>query len=212
MPETETLGRKRHATLLKKAKELSILCDAEVAVIAFSGDGKLHEYSSTTVEHTLSRYKKKKVGLVLPSTVESDQPEERRLEMAVAKQEDQKSCDEIVDALKGQEAALRLHKRRRMGKALDELSREELCALEQEQNWALLSVMKKKEELLVGMLQRSEKENENLKRCFEERMREKPYFLQFPGNRTVFGTSSKAVSLSNCPAQDLDTSLHLGLS
>ncbi|KAK1432298.1 hypothetical protein QVD17_09193 [Tagetes erecta] len=34
--------------LLKKAKELAILCDAEVGTIVFSSTGKLHEYSSTS--------------------------------------------------------------------------------------------------------------------------------------------------------------------
>ncbi|KAK3024418.1 hypothetical protein RJ639_043376 [Escallonia herrerae] len=38
---------KRRNGLLKKAKELSILCDAEVGVIIFSSTGKLYEYSST---------------------------------------------------------------------------------------------------------------------------------------------------------------------
>lgn len=38
---------KRRSGLLKKARELSVLCDAEVAVIVFSKSGKLFEYSST---------------------------------------------------------------------------------------------------------------------------------------------------------------------
>lgn len=38
---------KRRNGLLKKAKELSVLCDAEVAVIIYSGTGKLYEFSST---------------------------------------------------------------------------------------------------------------------------------------------------------------------
>lgn len=37
---------KRRAGLLKKAQELAILCDAEVAVIVFSNTGKLFEFSS----------------------------------------------------------------------------------------------------------------------------------------------------------------------
>lgn len=37
---------KRRVGLLKKAKELAILCDAEVAVIVFSSTGKLFEFSS----------------------------------------------------------------------------------------------------------------------------------------------------------------------
>jgi hypothetical protein len=39
---------KRRNGLLKKAFELSVLCDAEVALIVFSTRGKLYEFASTT--------------------------------------------------------------------------------------------------------------------------------------------------------------------
>ncbi|KAI6694977.1 hypothetical protein NL676_022687 [Syzygium grande] len=38
---------KRRKGLIKKAKELAILCDAQVGLVIFSSTGKLHEYSST---------------------------------------------------------------------------------------------------------------------------------------------------------------------
>jgi hypothetical protein len=38
---------KRRNGLLKKAKELSILCDAEVGLVVFSSTGRLYEFSST---------------------------------------------------------------------------------------------------------------------------------------------------------------------
>lgn len=38
---------KRRSGLLKKAFELSVLCDAEVALIIFSPTGKLYEFSSS---------------------------------------------------------------------------------------------------------------------------------------------------------------------
>jgi MADS-box transcription factor len=37
---------KRRTGLLKKANEISVLCDAQVALIMFSTKGKLFEYSS----------------------------------------------------------------------------------------------------------------------------------------------------------------------
>ncbi|KAG5145727.1 hypothetical protein JHK84_031270 [Glycine max] len=49
---------KRRTGLFKKAQELSILCDAEVAVIVFSNTGKLFEFSSSGMKRTLSRYNK----------------------------------------------------------------------------------------------------------------------------------------------------------
>ncbi|KAH7848744.1 hypothetical protein Vadar_007133 [Vaccinium darrowii] len=39
---------KRRSGLLKKAKELAILCDAEVGVIIFSSTDKLYEYANTS--------------------------------------------------------------------------------------------------------------------------------------------------------------------
>ncbi|KAK2971818.1 hypothetical protein RJ640_005944 [Escallonia rubra] len=41
---------KRRNGLLKKAKELAILCDAEVGVVIFSSTSKLYDYASTSLE------------------------------------------------------------------------------------------------------------------------------------------------------------------
>ncbi|PQQ13818.1 MADS-box protein 12 [Prunus yedoensis var. nudiflora] len=42
---------KRRNGLLKKAKELSILCDAEVGLIIFSSTGRLYDYASSRHRH-----------------------------------------------------------------------------------------------------------------------------------------------------------------
>lgn len=48
---------KRRNGLLKKAYELSVLCDAEVAVIIFSQRGRVYEFSSNSdVKKTIERY------------------------------------------------------------------------------------------------------------------------------------------------------------
>ncbi|KAL6574139.1 Floral homeotic protein AGAMOUS [Orobanche hederae] len=52
---------KRRNGLLKKAYELSVLCDAEVALIVFSTRGRLYEYANNRnygVKGTIERYKK----------------------------------------------------------------------------------------------------------------------------------------------------------
>ncbi|KAK6151067.1 hypothetical protein DH2020_015999 [Rehmannia glutinosa] len=51
---------KRRSGLLKKAKELAILCDAEVGLIIFSSTGKLYEFSSTSMKSVIDRYTKAK--------------------------------------------------------------------------------------------------------------------------------------------------------
>ncbi|XP_029126469.1 MADS-box protein AGL42 isoform X2 [Cajanus cajan] len=47
---------KRRTGLVKKANELSVLCDAQVAVIVFSQNGRLYEFSSSDMTKILERY------------------------------------------------------------------------------------------------------------------------------------------------------------
>ncbi|XP_026429984.1 agamous-like MADS-box protein AGL14 [Papaver somniferum] len=51
---------KRRNGILKKAYELSVLCEAEIALIIFSPTGKLREFSSssTSMQNTIERYQK----------------------------------------------------------------------------------------------------------------------------------------------------------
>ncbi|CAD5170058.1 unnamed protein product [Musa acuminata subsp. malaccensis] len=49
---------KRRNGLLKKAYELSVLCDAEVALVVFSSRGRLYEYATSSVKESIERYKK----------------------------------------------------------------------------------------------------------------------------------------------------------
>ncbi|KAK1258998.1 hypothetical protein QJS04_geneDACA015450 [Acorus gramineus] len=75
---------KRRNGLLKKAYELSVLCDAEVALIIFSGRGKLYEFcSSNNMLKTLERYQKCNYGApepIMPSKeIQSSQQEYLKL-------------------------------------------------------------------------------------------------------------------------------------
>eukprot|EP00124_Ichthyophonus_hoferi_P003451 Ihof_evm4s299 gene=Ihof_evmTU4s299 len=47
---------KRKAGLMKKAYELSVLCDCEVALIVFNSSNKLYQYSSTDIDRILLKY------------------------------------------------------------------------------------------------------------------------------------------------------------
>jgi hypothetical protein len=48
---------KRRRGLLKKAEELAVLCDADVALVIFSATGKLFEYASSSMQELLGKYK-----------------------------------------------------------------------------------------------------------------------------------------------------------
>ncbi|KAF7848078.1 hypothetical protein BT93_L2313 [Corymbia citriodora subsp. variegata] len=47
---------KRRKGFLKKAREISILCDAEVGIIIFSCTGKLYDFASSSMQSVLQRY------------------------------------------------------------------------------------------------------------------------------------------------------------
>ncbi|KAK3425713.1 hypothetical protein EUGRSUZ_F02161 [Eucalyptus grandis] len=51
---------KRRNGLLKKARELAILCDAEVGVVIFSSTGKLYDFASSSMSKVIERYDKLK--------------------------------------------------------------------------------------------------------------------------------------------------------
>ncbi|KAG5530539.1 hypothetical protein RHGRI_025478 [Rhododendron griersonianum] len=48
-----TFCNRRNGLLNKKAYELSVLCDAEVALIVFSNRGRLHEYANNKIRKVL---------------------------------------------------------------------------------------------------------------------------------------------------------------
>ncbi|KAM3691126.1 hypothetical protein ACB098_09G174200 [Castanea mollissima] len=198
---------KRRSGLLKKAKELSVLCDAEVAVIIFSSTGKLYEFSNTSMEHTLSRYSR---GL------EMDYPQHSSDDLAVEQAQDD------VNALKNELAKLRVAYLRMLGKDLEDLSLKELQILEDQMSEGILAVKDKKEEVLLEQLKKSKiqeqkalLENEALRKQLDEIRRTcKSPFLEFnPLEKKFLLSGSKAVSTSASEENEhSDTSLHLGLS
>lgn len=52
----QSVFTKRKNGLLRRAMELSVLCDCEVAVVVFGPDGKLAQYSSCPMDQMLRRY------------------------------------------------------------------------------------------------------------------------------------------------------------
>ncbi|GLT84937.1 hypothetical protein SLE2022_031440 [Rubroshorea leprosula] len=51
---------KRRTGIMKKAREITVLCDAQVSLILFASSGKMHEYCSpsTTLINILEKYHK----------------------------------------------------------------------------------------------------------------------------------------------------------
>ncbi|KAK2454335.1 agamous MADS-box protein AGL11 [Trifolium repens] len=206
---------KRRNGLLKKAKELSVLCDAEVAVIIYSGTGKLYEFSSKSMEHTLSRYSTR--SLDLNNGVEQQQHQQQPSDEPPAEvvEPDTALLQEEITKLRS--AYLRMS-----GKELDGLGLKELQHLENQLCEGICAVKNKKEQVFVEQLKRSKlqeqkakMENEVLRKQLEEiENKRKEKCLEFDSlDRTISVNGSKP--LFNFASEDneiSDTSLQLGLS
>nr|AAK21250.1 MADS-box transcription factor FBP13 [Petunia x hybrida] len=77
---------KRRRGLMKKAAELSVLCDAEVALIIFSATGKLFEYASSSMEDILGKYKFHSASLEKDDQPSLDLQLENSLNMRLSKE------------------------------------------------------------------------------------------------------------------------------
>ncbi|KAL0540475.1 hypothetical protein IC582_020481 [Cucumis melo] len=90
---------KRRAGLLKKAKELSVLCDAEIGLFIFSAHGKLYELATKgTMQGLIERYMKHTNGNQPPDPPIHHQTSEVKEEIIRLKQE--------IEVLKGLRNAL----------------------------------------------------------------------------------------------------------
>lgn len=81
---------KRRAGLLKKAKELSVLCDADIGLMVFSHHGKLYDFTTKgTMEEVIERYMKEKDagGTQLPGIATEVQQLDAEKEIKMLKQE-----------------------------------------------------------------------------------------------------------------------------
>ncbi|XP_074570633.1 MADS-box protein SOC1-like [Curcuma longa] len=139
---------KRRNGLLKKAYELSVLCDAEVALIVFSARGKLYEFASSSVQNTIERY-------ISHTQVEiNNKDSERTMEQRKCEAADMTKKIEHIEA----------QKRKLLGENLGSCSAEELNELEVQLEKSLSSIKEKRRRMLEEQIaQLKEKENSLLK-------------------------------------------------
>ncbi|XP_057994567.1 agamous-like MADS-box protein TM6 isoform X2 [Hevea brasiliensis] len=117
---------KRRNGLFKKARELTVLCDAKVSLIMFSNTGKFHEFISptTTTKNVFDQYQKA-LGIDLWKT-------------------HYERMQEHLRKLREKNNKLRREIRQRMGEDLNDLSMDELHGLEQRMASALEVVRERK--------------------------------------------------------------------
>ncbi|CAN6978357.1 hypothetical protein BRARA_I04053 [Brassica rapa] len=132
---------KRRNGLLKKAYELSVLCDAEVALVIFSTRGRLYEYASNSVKGTIERYKKACSDAVNPPTVT----------------EATKYYQQEASKLRRQIRNIQNSNRHIVGESLGSLNFKELKNLEGRLEKGISRVRSKKSELLVAEIEYMQK-------------------------------------------------------
>ncbi|KAF5764744.1 putative transcription factor MADS-MIKC family [Helianthus annuus] len=137
---------KRRNGLLKKAYELSVLCDAEVALIVFSSRGRLYEYANNSVRGTIDRYKKScldppSTGSVAEANAQFYQQEATKLRQQIANLQNQN----------------RQFYRNIMGESLADMPGKELKNLESKLEKAINRIRAKKNELLFAEIEYMQK-------------------------------------------------------
>nr|XP_016435583.1 PREDICTED: floral homeotic protein AGAMOUS-like isoform X3 [Nicotiana tabacum] len=133
---------KRRNGLLKKAYELSVLCDAEVALIVFSSRGRLYEYANNSVKATIERYKK----------ACSDSSNTGSISEANAQYYQQEASK-----LRAQIGNLQNQNRNMLGESLAALSLRDLKNLEQKIEKGISKIRSKKNELLFAEIEYMQK-------------------------------------------------------
>ncbi|XP_021294820.1 floral homeotic protein AGAMOUS [Herrania umbratica] len=133
---------KRRNGLLKKAYELSVLCDAEVALIVFSSRGRLYEYANNSVKATIERYKKtcadsSNTGSVSEANAQFYQQEAAKLRVQIGN--------------------LQNSNRHMLGESLSALPMKDLRSLENRLEKGISRIRSKKNELLFAEIEYMQK-------------------------------------------------------
>ncbi|XP_074273185.1 agamous-like MADS-box protein MADS3 isoform X4 [Silene latifolia] len=140
---------KRRGGLMKKASELSILCDAEIALIVFSSRGKLYEFSSVNcVPKTIDRY------------LRSNNVSLNQLDHQPSYNEQAQSWYQEMEHLESKCQSLKKSQRHMLGEELGGLNMKELQNLEKQLDGALARVRQRKAHLMteqMDALRRSER-------------------------------------------------------
>lgn len=137
---------KRKIGLLKKAHEISVLCDADTAVIIFSTKGKLFQYATDScMERILVRYERYSYAEKQLTALDPEANVNWSLEQA---------------KLKARLEILQKNQRHYVGEDLDNLSLKELQNLEHQLDTALKHIRTKKNQLMhesISQLQKKDK-------------------------------------------------------
>ncbi|WCJ23119.1 Agamous-like MADS-box protein AGL19 [Euphorbia peplus] len=184
---------KRRSGLLKKAYELSVLCEAEISLIVFSPRGKLYEFSSSNIQETIDRYRK----YVKDNQVKKKPNDEN---MQLLKMEAANMMKKIEQ--------LEISKKKLLGEGLGSCNSEELCQIERQLERSVISVRARKVQVVKeAEVQYKEKEKRHLadrKRLLEKVSALAKHGMKVVEENVVRHEESRSVS-------EVETELFIGL-
>ncbi|KAK9147665.1 hypothetical protein Scep_006422 [Stephania cephalantha] len=137
---------KRRNGLLKKAYELSVLCDAEVGLIIFSSRGKLYEFASAGMTRTLERYQRCCYN-----------PQDGNLG-----DRETQSWYQEVSKLKAKYESLQRSQRHLLGEDLGPLSVKELQNLEKQLEGALSQARQRRTQIMMEQMEELRRKERHL--------------------------------------------------
>jgi len=165
---------KRRNGLLKKAYELSVLCDAEVALIVFSPRGKLYEFANPSMQKMLERYERCSQGSNTTNTTKEQDTQYLKRDIA--------NMEEKIKILESTQ-------RKMLGEELASCALRDLNQLESQVERGLRHIRARKTEILVDQieqLKRKERilteENAFLSKRFVHPLYENGSVLTTPAN------------------------------
>ncbi|KAI5421482.1 MADS-box protein soc1, partial [Lathyrus oleraceus] len=183
---------KRRNGLMKKAFELSILCDVEVALIVFSQRGRLYEFASSSIQETIERYRSHTRIHNTPTTSESAENTQR--------------LKEEVENMMKRIDLLEISKRKLLGGGLGSCSIDELQRMEQQLDRSITKIRVKKAEVFEEQIdQLKEKE----KTLFAENTRLSEKYGSYSSQQAKKDDRKNIAEAE--PILDVETELFIGL-
>ncbi|KAG2240439.1 hypothetical protein Bca52824_090757 [Brassica carinata] len=185
---------KRRNGLLKKAFELSVLCDAEVALIIFSSSSKLYEFSSAGIAKTIERYQRRVKEIGVNHKRDDNFQQARGETYGLTKKIEQ----------------LEISKRKLLGEGIDACSIEELQQLENQLERGLTRIRAKKYQLLREETEKLKEEESNLikeNKELKEKLHEMGAIVVASSSSTL---SSAEVNMDDNDNMEVETGLFIG--
>ncbi|XP_024172927.1 MADS-box protein AGL24 isoform X3 [Rosa chinensis] len=197
LPARQVTFSKRRQGLFKKAGELSVLCDAEVAVVVVSSTGKLYESSSSSTKDVIARYE-----LHTEEVEKGDQqpPPELQLEINEWMRLNKELADKILEL------------RRMEGQDLEELNIDELQRLENRIEGGLSSVLQTKDKRIMSQILALETKLRMLSNGNENRTGGVALESEISTDEEESMASESATGSTGCYSTGYPLSLKLGLS